>query len=200
MGKRYTAAGGLLAAALLAGCIMAAGTPRTEQPATATILDDCRILVLPFVNESDSPNAGAVATRIFQAALFQVSGIASIPEGDVRTLYRQLRLPPTSLPEGEQRRVLASRLDAPFLVRGRVVTMTAAEKGREAEPEVALEVAVIKSDDGRVLASTYHRRRGGDYRKILHFGAVRTITGLTRLVSEEIVARWQEEGVLRCRD
>ena len=198
MGRKHVAVGGLFVAVLLAGCVT--GAPRTEKLATATILDNCRLLVLPFINESDAPNAGVVATRVFQAALFQIAGIASIPEGDVRTLYRQLRLPPTSLPEGEQRRVLASRLDAAFLVRGRVITMTPGKASQQKEPEVALEVAIVKSDDGRVMASTYHRRKGGEYRKLLHFGAVQTVTELTRLVAEEIVARWRAEGVLRCRE
>jgi len=94
---------------------------------------------------------------------------------------------------------MASRLDVDYLIRGRVITMTERRSRQGTDPDVALRVAIVRAADGRIFTSTYHRRQGSQYRKLLHFGAVDTITMLTRLVSEEIIDTWRRHGLQSCR-
>lgn len=159
----------------------------------------CRVAVLPFVNNSDYPLAGALVHQVFNAQLQQTAGYQVIQEGDVRKVYQQLRIFPGQQPTPEQMRLLASRLSAQLLITGTVIEMRETP-GNNAPMNPVLELEILLRD-GRNAVSlwhTHHRRQGTDYRTAMHFGAIHTITGLSRQVSREIINLWLKEGLTPC--
>ncbi|BCA79349.1 hypothetical protein [Desulfuromonas sp. AOP6] len=161
----------------------------------------CRIAVLPFLNESREKEAGDLMYRIFLNEL-TAAGIGEVvSEGDVRqfmVLFRQLPqdFHATSSPIMAQ---LMEHFDVDAIVRGRIAEYGTESAGQDANiPYVALQVEMVSAKDGARLLSTFHRRGGNDYRKALHFGVVRTKTGLFAKVSKEVIDNWRVKGEFSC--
>ena len=161
----------------------------------------CRIAVLPFLNESREKDAGDLMYRVFLNELTAAGISEVVSEGDVRqfmTLFRQMpqEIHATSTPLMAQ---MAEQLGADALVRGRIVQYGTESVGQDARiPFVALQVEMVSVMDGARLFSTFHRRSGNDYRKALHFGLVRTKTGLFVRVASEVIDDWRSKGEFSC--
>lgn len=159
----------------------------------------CSIAVLPLVNDSDYQQGGVIVYRIFVSELHKVKGLTISQEGDVRKLYRQMRIGPKDTPSLDDLKILADRLRVQGFVRGRIVKMRE-DKGRlEARPILALNLRMINAATGRTMMTIYNSRRGEDYRSIMHFGVVNTITELARVVSDEIIRQWFPAGEVKCQ-
>jgi len=63
---------------------------------------------------------------------------------------------------------------------------------------VSLQVELHEAHSGRLLLSSFLRRTGDDYAKVLHFGVVDTVSGLLQRMFLEIISEWQEKGVSGC--
>lgn len=186
-----------LAFCLVGGCVSTAPQPQVEQLEHKEIRV-CRAAVLPFVNETKYPQGDLIAYRIFHAAL-AASGLGDVSlEGDVRRLYRQLRLNPRQPPDNEQLRIIAQRLDVDAVITGRIVVMEERPHRDFKEPVLALELNLTPASGGHAVLTAYHRRSGEEYRKLMHFGLVTTMTRLTRLVADEIIANWRQKGLKPC--
>lgn len=161
----------------------------------------CRIAVLPFVNQSEYNQADDIFARVFASELVNSGNYQVAQEGDVRKFYQQMQLLPTRTPNVEQMRALADRLGAQIVISGTVVEMRDKnESGRVLDPSVAVIVRIVEGASGRTLWATYNRREGVQYRRIMHFGLVNSLTLLTKHVSSEIVEAWQKEGFLKCTE
>lgn len=159
----------------------------------------CRIAVLPFVNQSEYGQAEDIFARVFSSELVNTGNYQVAQEGDVRKFYQQMQVLPNQGLSIEQLRALADRLGAQIIISGTVVEMKdRSDWGAVLEPSVAVVVRIIEGASGRTLWVTYIRREGEQYRKIMHFGLVNSITSLTKRVSSEIVEAWQKEGFYRC--
>ncbi|MFW8602282.1 hypothetical protein ACOHYD_12480 [Desulfobacterota bacterium M19] len=159
----------------------------------------CDIAVLPLVNDSEYQQGGVIVYRIFVSELHKVKGLTISQEGDVRKLYRQMRIGPKDTPTLDDLKILADRLRVQGFVQGKVVKMRE-NKGRlEARPILALNFKMINAATGRTMMTIYNSRRGEDYRSIMHFGVVNTITELSRVVSDEIIRQWFPGGEVKCQ-
>lgn len=122
-----------------------------------------RIAVLPFVNDSDGPNAGAVVRCSFY------NNLAARTYNDVELrrvealLAREGLTDPTALPDQPVRR-LGTLLGADGLVFGRVLTFQRTYLGAYSQVAVELEVRLVAVGDGREVWRARHRqvRREGD--------------------------------------
>ena len=111
------------------------------------------------------------------------------------------RLLPGQPPNVEEVRTLADRLGVQAVITGAVVEMRDKTKyGRRLDPSLAVIVRILDADSGRTLWTTYNRREGKEYRRILHFGLVNSLTELSERAAREILETWQEEGFKQCRE
>lgn len=181
----------------LAGCMPAAPSPEFNLLATAP-KPICRVAVLPFVNTTDYVQGDTIVYRIFVAELNRLAGFTVAQEGDVRRILRQMQLTPKEVPSYEQRRVLADRLGVDAIITGEIVAMHEDEGTLETNPLLAVDLKLLATESNTTIITTYHSRRGKDYRKVMHFGLVNTITTLAVNVSDEILEIWSTKGVKPC--
>jgi TolB-like protein len=161
----------------------------------------CRIAVLPFVNQTAYKQGDDIFARVFISELVNKGGYRVAQEGDVRKFYQQMALLPTQGPSVEQLRALADLLDVQVIVAGTVVEMQDKSRyGQRLDPSVAVIVRIIEGSSGRTLWASYIRREGSQYRRIMHFGLVNSLTSLARHASAEIVAEWQKQGFKKCTE
>ncbi|MDD5757886.1 MAG: hypothetical protein PHI06_02260 [Desulfobulbaceae bacterium] len=153
---------------------------------------------MPFVNTTDYVQGNAIVYRIFVAELNRLGGFSVAQEGDVRRILRQMQLTPKEVPGYEQRRVLADRLRVDAIVMGEIVAMHEEEGDMETNPLLAVDLKLLPSESNTPMITTYHSRRGEDYRKVMHFGMVNTMTTLAVNVSDEILEIWFAKGVKPC--
>ncbi len=148
------------------------------------------VAVLPFLNNSSFDQGGTVVQRIFASELEKADDISVCMEGDIRGIYRELRIFSYQLPDIEQRRILGSRLGADVLISGSVEEMDENSSGKYINPVLALGLRAYDAESGRTVWTTYYKREGRDYRTVMHFGLINTISGLTREMSGEILQEW----------
>lgn len=158
----------------------------------------CRVAVLPFVNTSGFSQGELIFQRVFSSEMVRIAGAEVVSEGDVRGLVRELRIFPNKLPDIEQIKIIGSRLDATYVVSGRISRMEEVYGSKNINPGITVKIEVYDGPSGRVLWSTYYSRKGEDYRTVMHFGMVNTVTELSRIMAAEIVEKWFEQGVKRC--
>jgi hypothetical protein len=159
----------------------------------------CRVAVLPFLNDTKYPLGDAIFQKVF-AAEFQASGnYLVVQEGDIHKIYQQLHLLPGATPTPEQLRILANRVKAQLLITGTVVQM---QENRVSfagtDPLIAVDIQIRDGQSGDSMWTTYHRRQGTDYQKVMHFGTIHSIPGLSRQMAVEIINLWQRKGLPQC--
>lgn len=180
-----------------AGCVPSSTEPEFHLLAAAP-KPICRIAVLPFVNTTDYVQGDVIVYRIFVAELNRLGGFTVAQEGDVRRIFRQMQLTPKEVPGYEQRHVLADRLGVDAIITGEIVAMHEEEGALETNPLLAVNLKLLTTESNTPMITTYHRRRGEDYRKVMHFGLVNTMTTLAVKVSDEILEIWFTKGVKPC--
>lgn len=160
----------------------------------------CRIAVLPFLNDSKFPFADAIVNKVFMAQ-FQAAGFPVVQEGDILKLYQQLHLLPGVPPTQEQMQIISERTDSPLLVTG-IVMMMKEEYGERGaiDPLVVMEIQIRDGRSAETLWTTYHHRHGLDYKDIMHFGTIHTVTGLSQQMVSEIIKLWLKKGLTPCND
>jgi polysaccharide biosynthesis protein PelC len=191
---------GLVLLALLLGT----GCARTELPTARQMAPlpaemICRVAVLPFLNDSKFRAGDAIVAKVFSARLQETGNYLVAQDGDVFKAYRQLALLPGTAPSSEQFQIIADRVNAQVLITGIVVEMRE-DRGEHGSvnPLVVLEVQIRDGRSGEVLWTSFHRRRGTDYQKTMHFGTIYTVTGLIRQMTDEILTLWLKKGLSRC--
>jgi len=183
--------------ATLAGCVSAPASPQVQHLDSSEI-KVCGIAVLPFINESDFDQGDVILYRVFSAEL-NASGEFDVSlEGDVRRVYRQLRISPKQAPDNEQMQIIAERLGVDAVVTGRIIAMEERRHRDYNEPRIAVDMKMVAAG-GRTMLTAYHARSGEDYRKVMHFGLETTVTGLARLLFDEILDNWRAKGLQSCR-
>ncbi len=158
----------------------------------------CRVAVLPFANESKFNLGGLLFYRVFMAELVKTGHFDVVQEGDVQEIYEQIKLLAGDEPNIEQIRLLGSRLGAQAIITGIVMKMGERKERTGMNPSLAVNINILDARTGETLWSTYHSRAGADYRKVMHFGMVNTLTALAQHVSQEILTLWSKKGFNGC--
>jgi TolB-like protein len=160
----------------------------------------CRIAVLPFVNQTKYGQAQDIFSRVFISELTN-SGYQVAQEGDVRKFYQQMHVLPNQMLAVEHLRAMADMLGAQVIIAGTVLEMQdKSDYGQNRDPSIAVVIRIIEGASGRTLWATYNRREGKQYRQIMHFGLINSITSLAKNVSAEIFEAWNNEGFLKCTE
>lgn len=190
----------LLAFLLLAGSACTSFKPAPAKKNGHECAPVCRVAFLPFINSSRFEQGNVIVQRILGAELNRIGGAEVASEGDVRNIYRELRIFPNQHPDIEQIKVIGSRLDAQIIISGRITEMEEKMGDNYVNPVMGVILQVYDGNTGKSLWTTYHRKEGSDYRKIMHFGLVNTVTQLSRIMADEIIDQWFAEGMKRCAE
>lgn len=161
----------------------------------------CRIAVLPFFNQTEYKQGDDIFLRVFVSELTNSGNYQVAQEGDVRKFYQQMQVLPNQMLGVEQLRALADMLGVQVIVAGTVVEMQdKSDFDQRLDPSIAVVLRIIEGASGRTLWATYSRREGIQYRQIMHFGLVNSVTSLAKHVSAEIVEAWNKEGFNKCTE
>jgi hypothetical protein len=173
--------------------------PLHRQSAPLPSESACRVAVLPFLNDSDFPLGDAIFNKVFTAQFQESGDHLVIQEGDILKVYQQLHILPGEAPALEQLQIIADRVNAQLLITGIVLEMreTPGEHGT-VNPMLIVEIEIRDGRSGEALWTTFHRRQGTDYKKVMHFGTLYTVAGLSRQMAEEIINLWIEKGLPQC--
>jgi polysaccharide biosynthesis protein PelC len=160
----------------------------------------CRVAVLPFENQTGNLGAATLAYRVFYSELIAAEMVDIVPEGDVRLFLLRNRLRPGPVLTADHFEDLAKYLEVDAVVTGTLVDVgMESRSGGESVPFVALQLDMYDVQDGYWILNTFHRRWGDDYRKALHLGVVRTLSGVVTHVAGEILEDWKNKGVGDCK-
>lgn len=193
-------------ALLLSGCMFfglsACGPkpPSLERLAPLPQGKLCRVAVIPFASETDYPLADLIGYRVFTSELVHSGRFVVSQEGDVREIYRQMKILPGQAPHIEQIKILANRLNAQIVISGTVIEMAESPQQTSVNPSIALSLQILDGVTGQTMWTTYHRGEGENYRKVMHFGLVNTATALARRMSQEVMEMWFREGLKGCEN
>jgi TolB-like protein len=161
----------------------------------------CRVAVLPFINQTIYKQADDIFSRVFVSELTNSGNYQVAQEGDVRKFYQQMSVLPNQMLGIEQLRAMADMLGAQVIIAGTILEMhDNSGSERRLDPSIAVVIRIIEGGSGRTLWATYNRREGVQYRRIMHFGLVNSVTSLAKHVSSEIVEAWHKEGFLKCTE
>lgn len=160
--------------------------------------DYCRIAVLPFLNESHYKQGDIILQKVFTAELIKAGDYSIAQEGDILKLYQQIKIYSGHSPDYEQLRIIADRLNVQLLITGRIIEMNENLVNLSVNPELALSVQIFDAKTGTILWTTYHRKNGEQYRTLLHFGKINSITTLAQIMTQEVIEKWISEGFKKC--
>ena len=177
----------------------------STKPLTTAISHDYtytagRVLVLPFINDSDEKQAGILATRICQSLCYN-HGFHVANEGDLRIYLQRKHLFLSQLTEESTPQVfaeLARELQVTTLIKGRILALHYEKTQGESLPVISLQLEILDAGNGKLLASSFLTERGEDYRILLRFGVIRTTTQLLEQMIQHIINDWHNKGVLLC--
>ena len=158
----------------------------------------CRVALLPFYYQGKFDQGRDIFYKAFYDALKNIGGFDIVQEGDLKKVYQQLRLYKGSIPDETHLQIIGNRLDAQLIILGEILRISEVDSGSLVDTHMTAKATLYEASTGNVLWSTYHRRQGEEYRKIMHYGRVNTITGLSRRMATEIVKKWKEEGLNQC--
>ncbi len=204
-GKRVYGSVGIFIFLLLAGFLMiscsSAGSGKAITRVAGGRLQNrmCRIVLLPFVNESQSQQLDVQAYRIFLAEIVKSGIFKVVPEGDLKDFFYRNRINQQTIWDRKLIAKLAQQLDVDgaLVVYIRDSNLVRGSYGSQLT-FVSMQIELHDARSGRLVLSSFMRRQGSDYTKVLHFGVVDTVSGLLQRMAREIIGIWEEEGVSGC--
>lgn len=182
----------------LCGC--ATKVPMVEELTSMPEDAACRVVLLPLIDKSNFPQGGSLMYKVLLAELVASGQFQVVDQGDVTKLYQQFRIYPNSMPTGDQLQMIGGRLSATLFIGGDILKMKEMNKGNFVETELTFVLQMYDGSTGRDIWTTYHHRQGTDYKTILHFGQVNTITNLAQKMFQEIINLWIEKGIAPCTE
>ncbi len=188
----------LVLAFYLGGC-----NKRRGLDTMATLPNDgqqiCSVAVFPFTNETSYKGADLLAYRVFVAELVRTGLFDVMLEGEVRSFFRENRILLGSVVIRDFYVKMGKTMGVDGVILGTVLAMDEEVEGKDTViPKASIRLELIRIKDGRPVVTSYHRRSGDDFRKIMHVGVVQTIPDLMSRMTKEVVWEWKEEGLMGC--
>lgn len=156
------------------------------------------IAVLPFSGVDKQPLLEVMATRVGQTILHNY-GFNITNEGDIRIYLQRKQLfmsQLTTTGDPTMYAELAKEHHIDALVIGKIIMVEYEKIQGDTLPVVCLELRLLEAKTGRLLASSFLKRHGEEYRTALRFGVVRTSTELIQIILTEIIEDWHTKGAL----
>jgi len=159
----------------------------------------CRVVLLPFINESQSRQLDIQAYRIFLGEIVKSGVFTVVPEGDIKDFFFRNRISRQTIWDRKLIATLSQQLDVDgaLVVFIRDSNLVRGSDGSK-QTFVSLQVELHDARSGKLILSSFLRRRGSDYTQVLHFGVVDTVSGLLQRMAREVIEIWEEKGVSGC--
>ena len=161
-----------------------------------TVIDT--IAVLPFNATEKHPQFEVMATRVCQTILhnhaFKITN-----EGDIRLYLQRKQLFMSDIVTTGNKETyadLAAEHHVDALVIGTIRSIDYIKTQDEPLPVIGIELKLLDAKTGQLLANSFLKRDGEEYRTILRFGLVRSNTKLIQFILTEIIDDWQTKGAL----
>ncbi len=189
------------------GLLLASAGCQFRGPTTTTIAQpkplssSCRVILLPFLNDSDDENMGLIAEKICESELINREAKV-INEADVRLFLQKKRLFLSQWLTSADKTFyqdMARDLKVEKIVSGKVFSVGLETVQGASLPTASLQLELRDADTGHLLASSFLTRSGDDYRLMMHFGVVRTQSELVQMMIGEIFDDWIDKGVVNCK-
>jgi hypothetical protein len=157
----------------------------------------CRVAVLPFLNQSGYRDGDILFYRVFDSEISRSGNFEIVPEGDIRRAFRQVRLTPgAKQPNYDQLRIMGDYLNADVLIAGNILQMEELTRSNESIPYITVRLELLDAKTGKTIWSIYHVRNGSQFRKVMHFGVINTVTQLAKQMTNEIMLQWSSKGFI----
>lgn len=134
-------------------------------------------------------------TELIAATELQISNPT-----DMKNILRRREIFPSTIYAAppEVLKEIAAELDLDGYIRVKILEYERRQAGRSGEiPHISLQLELLEVD-GSIVSQLFHSRSGDEYRSIMHYGVIRTFTGLLSRMMEEIIQRWNEQGQIGC--
>lgn len=174
----------------LRGKPLGLSAPRTYRSAALGKGSVHRICLLPFDNPTPARDAPRALEQLLWRRLAQSGSFEVVEPSELRAAVVAERIPSLRSTDATQLQRLGSRLGTKLFLHGALTRYSdASPRGGRVEPEVALDLALVDVDAGRVLWTSEHARKGKDYESLFQRGAISNAMALgDRMLSEMIDA------------
>jgi len=147
-----------------------------------------RICVLPFDNTS-SNDAVRIVADILSLRLAAASGFEVVEPATLRQAALKANIASFRWISSDDLARLAPVVGTPLFLRGTIYEFDDPAEARSVTtPQVQIEMTLVDVQNGRVLWSAQHARKGSDYIGFLMLGAVSNVVTLTDHVVSEMIA------------
>lgn len=160
----------------------------------------CRVALLPLLNETEETSAMALCYRTMLTELIAAPGVQISNPTDMKNILRRREIFPSSIYAASAHVLedIADELDVDGYLRVKILAYEQRNVGRSGKvPHIALQLELLQSD-GSLVSQLFHARSGDEYRSLMHYGVIRTYTGLLSRMMEEIIQQWKEQGQIGC--
>jgi hypothetical protein len=147
-----------------------------------------RICILPFENSSGEPDAARVVADVLAMRLAAANGFEVVEPAVLREAALKIGIASFRWVETETLQKLAPAVGTPLFLRGSIGNYRDPSSNRAVVvPEIDLELTLVDVQNGHVLWSAQHERKGTDYAGLLMLGAVSNSVALADRVVTEMV-------------
>ena len=154
----------------------------------------CRVAVIPFINHTNRQGISELITKVVISELIQ-SGVEVTEEGEIIRIIKRERYQIINSVPVKIIKKIGQELNVDAVIGGEVTKATKVGK------HVCLGFFfwVRDAKNGQFIWETYYIKNGEDYRKILHFGKVSSLSGLAQRMVHEVVRTSMKRSLFRCR-
>jgi TolB-like protein len=139
-----------------------------------------RICVLPFDNQSSSPEAARVVTDLLSVRFAAANGFEVVEAAALRAAALKTSIASFRNAATQSLARLAPAVGTPLFLRGTIYSY--------GNDRIELELTLVDVDSGRVLWSAQHDRRAADYTGLLMRGAASNAVSLADRAVAELIA------------
>jgi len=181
----------------LAGC---APTPDGVYTVPKLQVRLCQVALLPLLNESEDTTAVELCSRTMHTELIAAPQVQISNPTDMKNILRRREIYPSTIYAAppEVLKEIAAELGVDGYLRVKILAYERRNVGRSGDvPHISLQLELLQAD-GSLVSQLFYARSGDEYRSLMHYGVIRTYTGLLSQMMKEIVQHWSTQGQIGC--
>lgn len=181
----------------LAGC---APTPDGVYTVPKAQVRLCQVALLPLLNESKDTTAVELCSRTMHTELIAAPQVQISNPTDMKNILRRREIYPSTIHAAppEVLKEIATELGVDGYLRVKILAYERRNVGRSGDvPHISLQLELLQAD-GSLVSQLFYARSGDEYRSLMHYGVIRTYTGLLSQMMKEIVQHWSTQGQIGC--
>jgi len=145
------------------------------------------VCVLPFANESKSPQAARVFAEVLAIRLAAAEGFEVVEPAHLRAAALKAHVASFRGIGTEDLARLAASVGTSLFLRGTIYTYDDVTGRGIDTPAISVEMSLVDAQTGRVLWAAQHERKGSDYTGLLLLGALSNAVTLADHTATEMI-------------